>query len=116
MVTIKVNGEERKYQKGTSLEVVSKDFQKDYDAQILIAIKNDNIFKRIEEKTNVDRDTIINLARKLQNGNYKNEQTLKEIIHELSDITGIEVSTEKEEKIINTIINDKVPNDLEKYI
>ena len=77
---------------------------------------NDNIFKRIEEKTNVDRDTIINLARKLQNGNYKNEQTLKEIIHELSDITGIEVSTEKEEKIINTIINDKVPNDLEKYI
>ena len=77
---------------------------------------NDNIFKRIEEKTNVDRDTIITLARKLQNGNYKNEQTLKEIIHELSDITGIEVSTEKEEKIINTIINDKVPNDLEKYI
>lgn len=77
---------------------------------------NDNIFKRIEEKTNVDRDTIINLARKLQNGNYKNEQTLKEIIHELSEITGIEVSTEKEEKIINTIINDKVPNDLEKYI
>ena len=77
---------------------------------------NDNIFKRIEEKTNVDRDTIINLARKLQNGNYKNEQILKEIIHELSDITGIEVSTEKEQKIINTIVNDQVPNDLEKYI
>ena len=77
---------------------------------------NDNIFKRIEEKTNVDKDTIINLARKLQNGNYKNEETLKEIIHELSDITGIEVSNEKEEKIISTIINDRVPNDLEKYI
>ena len=77
---------------------------------------NDNIFKRIEEKTNVDRDTIINLARKLQNGNNKNEQTLKEIIHELSDITGIEVSSEKEQKIINTIVNDQVPNDLEKYI
>ena len=77
---------------------------------------NENLFKRIEEKTNVDKDTIINLARKLQNGNYKNEETLKEIIHELSDITGIEVSNEKEEKIINTIINDKVPNNLEKYI
>ena len=77
---------------------------------------NDNIFKRIEEKTNVDRETIINLARKLQNGNYKNEQTLKEIIHELSDVTGIEVSDEKEEKIINTIINDRVPKDIEKYI
>ena len=77
---------------------------------------NDNLFKRIEEKTNVNRDTIISLARKLQNGNYKDEGTLKEIIHELSDVTGIEVTQEKEEKIINTIINDKVPKDIEKYI
>ena len=77
---------------------------------------NDNIFKKIEDKTHVNKETIISLARKLQNGNYKDENTLKEIIHVLSDITGIEVSTEKEEKIINTIINDKVPNDLEKYI
>ena len=77
---------------------------------------NENLFKRIEERTNVDKDTIISLARKLQNGNYKDENTLKEIIHELSDITGIEVSKEKENKIINTIINDKVPKDIEKYI
>lgn len=48
---------------------------------------NDNLFKKIEEKTNVDKDTIISLARKLQNGNYKDENTLKEIIHELSSIT-----------------------------
>jgi hypothetical protein len=77
---------------------------------------NDNLFKKIEEKTKVDRETIISLARKLQNGNYKDEKVLREIIHELSDITGKDVSKEKEEKIINTIINDKVPNDLEKYV
>lgn len=77
---------------------------------------NDNLFNKIEEKTNVNRDTIISLARKLQEGNYKNEETLREIIHELSDITGKEVSEEKENKIINMIINDKVPNDIEKYI
>ncbi len=77
---------------------------------------NDNLFKRIEEKTKVDRDTIVSLARKLQNGNYKDENVLREIIHELSDITGKDVSREKEEKIINTIINDKVPKDIEKYV
>ena len=77
---------------------------------------NENLFKRIEERTNVDKETIISLAIKLQNGNYKDENTLKEIIHELSDITGIEVSEEKENKIINTIVNDKVPKDIEKYI
>ena len=77
---------------------------------------NDNFFNRITEKTNVDKDTIIGLARKLQEGNFKNKDTLREIIHELSDITGKEVSEEKENKIIDMIINDKVPKDLEKYV
>lgn len=77
---------------------------------------NDNLFNRITEKTNVDKDTIIDLARKLQEGDFKNKDTLREIIHELSDITGKEVSEEKENKIIDMIINDKVPKDLEKYV
>ena len=77
---------------------------------------NDNLFNRITEKTNVDKDTIIGLARKLQEGNFKDRSTLKEIIHELSDITGKEVSEEKENKIIDMIVNDKVPKDLEKYV
>ena len=77
---------------------------------------NDNLFNRITDKTNVDKDTIIGLARKLQEGNFKDRNTLKEIIHELSDITGKEVSEEKENKIIDMIVNDKVPKDLEKYV
>ena len=77
---------------------------------------NDNLFNRITEKTNVDKDTIIGLARKLQEGNFKDRNTLKEIIHELSDITGKEVSEKKENKIIDMIVNDKVPKDLEKYV
>lgn len=77
---------------------------------------NESFFNRIEEKTHVSKDTILGLARKLQEGNFKDENTLREIIKELSDITGKEVSEEKERKIIETIINDKVPTDMEKYI
>lgn len=76
----------------------------------------DNLLDRIEEKTNVNRDTIIELAHKLQSGNYKDESTLRSIIHELSDITGREVTQEKEDKIISMIVNDKVPKDIEKYV
>ena len=76
----------------------------------------EGLLDRIEEKTNVDRYTIIGLAHKLQSGNYKDEDTLRSIIHELSDITGREVSEEKEEKIISMIVNDKVPKDIEKYV
>ena len=76
----------------------------------------DNILDRIEQKTKVDKDIIVNLARKLQTGDYKNENTLREIIHELSSITGKEVSEEKESKIIEMITHDKVPKDIEKYV
>ena len=77
---------------------------------------NDNLFNRIESKTNVNKDTIIALARKLQDGDFKNENTIKEIIGELSAITGKEVSEEKERKIIDMIVNDKVPKDIDRYV
>ncbi len=77
---------------------------------------NDNLFNRIEEKTKVSKDTIISLARKLQDSDYKNENTLRDIIHELSFITGREVSEEKENKIIDMIVQDKVPKNIDKYV
>ena len=75
----------------------------------------DNFFKKVEKKTNVDKDTILSLANKLQNGNMKDENTLKEVIGTLSQMTGRPVSKEQEEKIIKTVMDDKVPTDLEKY-
>jgi uncharacterized membrane protein len=77
---------------------------------------SDNFFKRIEKKTNVDKNTILDLADKLQKSNMKDEKVLREIIGDLSKMTGREVSKEKEQKIIETILNDKVPNNLDKMI
>ena len=77
---------------------------------------SDNFFKREEKKTNVDKETILSLANKLQEGNMKDESTLKEVINDLAKMTGREVSKEKEQKIIDTIMNDNVPNDLDKFI
>lgn len=75
----------------------------------------DNFFKKVENKTSVDKDTIISLANKLQNGNMKDEATLKEVIGTLSQMTGKKVTKEQEAKIIDTVMNDKVPTNLEKY-
>ena len=74
---------------------------------------NDNFFKRVENKTNVSKSTILDLANKLSSGNMKNRETLMEVINELSFLTGREVSDEKKEKIVNAIVNDKVPNNIE---
>ena len=73
----------------------------------------DSLFNNIEKKTSVKKDTILSLANKLQK-NIKDEKTIREIINELGNITGKTVSKEKEDKIVNAIINDKVPKNIDK--
>lgn len=74
----------------------------------------DNFFKRVENKTNIDKNTILSLAKKIQNSDMKDEKTLREVIKEISTMTGKEVSKEKEDKIINAIVKDNVPKDIDK--
>ena len=74
----------------------------------------DNFFKKVENKTNVDKDSILGLANKLQNSNMKDEKTIREVIKSISKMTGKEVSKEKEEKIVNAILKDQVPKNVDK--
>ena len=75
---------------------------------------SDDFFKKVEKKTNVDKNTILELANKLNQGNMKDENTLRDVIQTLSKMTGKSVSKEKEDKIINTIIKDNVPKSVDK--
>ena len=76
----------------------------------------DNFFKKVEKKTNVNKETILSLAEKLQDDNMKNESVLREVIRQIGSLTGKEVPKEKEDKIVKTIINDQVPNNIEDYM
>ena len=77
---------------------------------------SDSFFNKVEKKTNVKKSSILNLAKKLQGDNMKDEKTLREVIKELSSMTGKEVSKEQEDKIIKTVINDKVPTNIDKML
>ena len=77
---------------------------------------SDSFFKRVEKKTNVNNETILDLAKKLQEGNLKDEGTLREVISELSQMTGRPVSEENQKKIIDAVVNDQVPKDIDKMI
>ncbi len=79
-------------------------------------MSKDDLFDRIEKKTNVSKDAILEFARKLQDGNFKDEKVLRSIIKDISEMTGKEVSEEKEQKIIDMVVNDKVPKDIDKYV
>ncbi len=75
---------------------------------------NDVFFNKIEKKTKVNKDTIVSLANRLQEKGLKDEETIRDIIKTLSNITGKDVTKEREDKIINAIVKDKVPKNIEK--
>ncbi len=77
---------------------------------------SDNFFKKIEGKTNVSKDSILELANKIQKEDLKDVETLREVIKQVGMMAGKEVSKEKENKIIEAVMNDKIPKDMDKLI
>ena len=77
---------------------------------------NNNIFDKVEKKTKVKKEDILSLARSIQNKNLKDEDELRKIIKDVAKLAGKEVSKEREAKIIDAIIKDKIPKNLDKDI
>ena len=76
----------------------------------------ESFFNKVEKKTNVDKKTILSLASKVQHSNMKDEKVLRELIKEIGEVAGKEVSEEKTNKIINAIVQDKVPKNLDEML
>lgn len=75
---------------------------------------NDELFAKVKKKTKVDKDEIVSLAKMVNDNGLKDEKTLRKVIKELSGMTGKDVSTDLENKIIDTILKDKVPKNIDK--
>ena len=75
-----------------------------------------DIFSKVEAKTKVKKEDIISLAKSIQNKNLKDENELRKIINDVAKLAGKEVSKERENKIIDAIIKDKIPKNLDKSI
>lgn len=77
---------------------------------------NDKFFDKVEKKTNVSKDDILELVKSLQNKNLKDKEELKKIIKNVASLAGKEDSKEKEDKIIDAIVKDKIPKNIDKTI
>ena len=63
---------------------------------------NNNLFNKVEQKTNVKKNDIINLAKSIQNKNMNDENNLRDLIHTIATMAGKDVDKEKEDKIVIT--------------
>lgn len=75
---------------------------------------NDELLTKVESKTNVSKDTITDLAKSLEQNGLHDEKTIRNVIKTLSKITNKDVPIEKENKIVDLILKDKVPSNIDK--
>lgn len=77
---------------------------------------NDNIFNKVEEKTNVKKEDIIALAKSIQNQDLNDEKNIRNLIKRVATLAGKDVSKEKEENILKAIKKDKIPKDFKNIL
>ena len=74
--------------------------------------KNQEQFlNKVSSKTNVSKEAIINLANSFQTKDLSSEKHLRDLIQQVSKISGQPVSKEKEDYIVELVKKDKVPKD-----
>ena len=63
-------------------------------------------FKNIEQKTGVRMKDVMELASSLQNANFKDERTVRDIIKRVSALANKPVPRQLEDQIVQSIIKD----------
>ena len=55
-----------------------------------------DLFKKIESSSNLDRSTIMNVAESVKNANFQDEKVVRNLIQQLSAMTGKSVNKKTE--------------------
>ena len=72
-----------------------------------------SFFDKVEQKTNVKKEDILSLAKSVQHMDLSDENEIRRLISNVGELAGRDVSKEKEDKIVEAIIKNKVPKNLD---
>ncbi|MBA4536407.1 stage VI sporulation protein F [Bacillus aquiflavi] len=67
---------------------------------------DNKFFQNIEKKTGVNMKEVFELANSLQNANFQDEKTVRNVIRRVSQIAKKKVDKETEDKIVNSIVSN----------
>lgn len=73
---------------------------------------HENILKQIQQNSNIKPEDIFAIAESVKHANFSDEDTVRNLIRQLSLLANKPISKEKEDQIVETITNNKIPSDL----
>jgi predicted transcriptional regulator len=70
-----------------------------------------NVFDKIQQTSNVNKETIFKLADSVKDANFKDEETVRQLVRQIAVLAGRTVSKEKENQIVKAVITNNMPLD-----
>jgi len=69
------------------------------------------MFDKIQNKANINPDEIYKVADSVKHADFTDERTVRTLIRQLANMANKPISKEKEDKIVESIIKNKIPMD-----
>jgi len=69
------------------------------------------MFDKIQKNANISPDEIYKVADSVKNADFSDERTVRNLIRQLAMLANKPISKEKEDKIVEAIVKNKIPMD-----
>lgn len=70
------------------------------------------MFDKIQKNTNIQPEEVYKVADSVKHANFSDEKTVRNLVKQLSQMAGKPLSKEKEDKIVQSIVKNKMPGDV----
>ncbi|GEN85377.1 stage VI sporulation protein F [Oceanobacillus sp. FSL W8-0428] len=70
------------------------------------------MFDKIQKNTNIRPEEVYKVADSVKNANFSDEKTVRNLVQQLAQMANKPLSKEKEDKIVQSIIKNKMPGDV----
>ncbi|WP_047980037.1 stage VI sporulation protein F [Ornithinibacillus contaminans] len=73
--------------------------------------KSNNPFDKIQQNAGISPSDIYKVADSVKNADFSDEKTVRRLVRQLAKMANKPITKEKEDKIVKSITNNKVPAD-----
>lgn len=71
-------------------------------------VSNNSFFDNLNKKTNVTEQQLKSVANSINPGDLKDEKKVRALISQIAALAGVPVSKQKEDQIVNYLVNNKL--------
>lgn len=76
-------------------------------------VNQKGMFDKIQKSTNITPEQVFKIADSVKHADFSDEQTVRRLVRQLARLANKPISKEKEDKIVASITQNKIPADMQ---